>query len=100
MCYWSLSGIGYKTHESCFEIFSDCSQWLITTQKNRGRCYDNGGNDKFACLCEFPHAGVKCEIDFPVACDGNPCQNDGTCKAKAQPKNTQVCFKVNLISQL
>ena len=61
-------------------------------------CY-NGACAGPICQCnqsngEAKYHGKSC--DMPAACDGNPCQNGGTCISKTQGVETQVCFVINL----
>ena len=64
-------------------------------------CYNGacGGTENDICQCnqengEAKYHGESC--DMPAACDGNPCQNGGTCSGKTQGDETQVCFVVIL----
>ena len=64
---------------------------------HNGAC---GGTENAICQCnqengEAKYHGESC--DMPAACDGNPCQNGGTCSGKTQVNQTQVCFVVTLI---
>ena len=49
---------------------------LYPKKKNGGKCFDNGGTDRFSCTCTPQYLGERCEID---RCDFYQCQNNGNC---------------------
>ena len=57
-------------------------------------CYNGGICDGDACQCSQDNGIAKYHgesCDMPAACDGNPCQNGGTCIIQ-EIKNIQACF--------